>query len=85
VVYLIKLILIILFVLLSITILFFILTKNKQQMIQTYSISTFMGASSDDEILGQKQSIIEKVNNFFDDNDAGDDGIDAGGGDDAGE
>lgn len=54
-------------------------------MIQTYSISTFMGASSDDGILGQKQSIIEKVNNFFDDNDAGDDGIDAGGDDDAGE
>ena len=83
-VYLIKLILLILFVLLSITILFFILTKNKQQMIQTYSISTFMGTSFDDEILEQKQSIIEKVNNFFDDNDAGNEGIDDGG-DDAGE
>jgi hypothetical protein len=80
---LIKLILIILLVLLSITILFFILTKNKQQMIQTYSISTFMGTSSDDEILEQKQSIIEKVNNFFDANDTGDDGIDDGS--DAGE
>jgi hypothetical protein len=54
-------------------------------MIQTYSISTFMGTSFDDEFLEQKQSIIEKVSNFFDDNDAGDDGIDAGGDDDAGE
>jgi hypothetical protein len=54
-------------------------------MIQTYSISTFMGTSSDDEILEQKQSIIEKVNNFFDDYNAeDDDGIDDGG-DDAGE
>ncbi|NWQ40669.1 hypothetical protein MLOOGBEN_08150 [Bacillus sp. EB106-08-02-XG196] len=80
----IKLILIILFVLLSITILFFILTKNKQQMIQTYSISTFMGASTDNELLEPKQTIIEKINHFFDDNDAGDDGIDDGS-DDAGE
>jgi hypothetical protein len=76
--------LIVLIVLLAITILFFILTKNKQQMIQTYSISTFLGTSSDDEILEQKQSIIEKVNNFFDDNISGDDGIDDAG-DDAGE
>jgi hypothetical protein len=53
-------------------------------MIQTYSISTFLGTSSDEEILEQKQSIIEKVNNFFDDNDAGNEGIDDGG-DDAGE
>ena len=79
-----KLMLIVLIVLLAITILFFILTKNKQQMIQTYSISTFLGTSSDDEILEQKQSIIEKVNNFFDDNISGDDGIDDAG-DDAGE
>jgi hypothetical protein len=34
--------------------------------------------------LEQKQSIIEKVNNFFDDNISGDDGIDDAG-DDAGE
>lgn len=80
----IKLIIIILFVLLSITILFFILTKNKQQMIQTYSISTFMGASTDNEFLEPKQTIIEKINNFFDANDAEDDGIDDGG-DDTGE
>lgn len=53
-------------------------------MIQTYSISTFMGSSIDDEILEPKPSIIEKINEFFDDNDAEDDGIDDGG-DDAGE
>lgn len=84
-VYLIKIILLILFVLLSITILFFILTKNKQQMIQTYSISTFMGTSFDDEILEPKPSMIEKINDFFDTNDAGDDVIEDGGDDDAGE
>jgi hypothetical protein len=77
--YLIKLILLILLVLLSITILFIILTKNKQQMIQTYSISTFLGTSSNDEVLEQKQSLIEKVNKFFDDNGVGDDSIDDGG------
>lgn len=53
-------------------------------MIQTYSISTFMGASTDNELLEPKQTIIEKINHFFDDNDAGDDGIDDGS-DDAGE
>ena len=79
-----KLMLIVLFVLLAITILFFILTKNKQQMIQTYSFSTFLGTSSNDEVLEQKQSLIEKVNKFFEDNGIGDDGIDDGG-DDGGE
>ncbi|MDM5328788.1 hypothetical protein [Neobacillus sp. CF12] len=80
-----KLMLFILFVLLAITILFIILTKNKQQMIQTYSISTFLGTSSNDEVLEQKQSLIEKVNKFFDDNGVGDDGIDDNGGDEGGE
>ena len=54
-------------------------------MIQTYSISTFLGTSSNDEVLEQKQSLIEKVNKFFDDNGVGDDGIDDNGGDDGGE
>jgi uncharacterized protein YoxC len=81
---LIKLILIILLVLLSITIFFYILTKNKQQMIKTYSISTFLGTSSNNEILEQKQSLIEKVNKLFDDTDAVVDGTDDSG-DDAGE
>lgn len=43
-----------------------------------------MGASTDNEFLEPKQTIIEKINHFFDDNDAGDDGIDDGG-DDSGE
>lgn len=43
-----------------------------------------MGASTDNELLEPKQTIIEKINHFFDDNDAGDDGIDDGS-DDAGE
>jgi hypothetical protein len=80
-VYLIKVIVLILLVLLSITLFFFILPKNKQQMIQTYSISTFLGTSSNDEVLEQKQSLIEKVNKFFEDKGVGDDGIDDDGGD----
>jgi len=81
---LIKVVVLILLVLFSITLFFFILTKNKQQMIQTYSFSTFLGTSSNDEVLEQKQSLIEKVNKFFEDNGIGDDGIDDGG-DDGGE
>lgn len=53
-------------------------------MIQTYSISTFLGTSTDDEILEQKQSIIEKINNFFNDSKDENDNIDDGG-DDTGE
>ncbi|KGM44657.1 hypothetical protein P9D43_20030 [Neobacillus niacini] len=79
-----KLVFIILLVLLAITILFFILTKNKQGMIRTYSISTFLGTSTDDDFLGPKQSITEKINNFFNDNQDEDDNIDDGG-DDTGE
>lgn len=79
-----KLVFIILLVFLAFTILFFILIKNKQQLIQTYSISTFLGTSTDDEILEQKQSIIEKINNFFNDSKDEDDNIDDGG-DDTGE
>lgn len=84
--YLIKLIIIILLVLFSFTILFFILAKNKQQMIQTYSISTFMGSSFDDEIKEPNQSFIEKINDFFDNSDDGtfdngDDDLDDGGSD----
>ncbi|MEH7255358.1 hypothetical protein V7111_24930 [Neobacillus niacini] len=84
----IKLIIVILFVLLSITILFFILTKNKQQMIQTYSLSTFLGLSSEDEMQEPNQSLIEKINDYFgnsveETNDGDEDS--GGGGDDAGE
>lgn len=79
-----KLVFIILLVFLAFTILFFILIKNKQQLIQTYSISTFLGTSTDEEILEQKQSIIEKINNFFNDSKDEDDNIDDGG-DDTGE
>lgn len=54
-------------------------------MIQTYSISTFLGASTDEEILEPKQSIIEKINNYFKDSSKdGDEEIDDGG-DDPGE
>jgi hypothetical protein len=53
-------------------------------MIKTYSISTFLGTSSNNEILEQKQSLIEKVNKLFDDTDAVVDGTDDSG-DDAGE
>ncbi|MEH7274566.1 hypothetical protein [Neobacillus vireti] len=79
-----KLVFIILLILLSITILFLILTNNKQQMIQTYSISIFMGASTDNEILEPKQTIIEKINYFFNDSNDDDNDIDYGG-DDPGE
>ncbi len=53
-------------------------------MIRTYSISTFLGTSTDDDFLGPKQSITEKINNFFNDNQDEDDNIDDGG-DDTGE
>ena len=84
-----KLFIIVLFILLSVTILFLRVTKNRQQMSKTYSISAFLGASSDDEIQEPKQSLIGKINDYFGDsvvedtNDGDEDGD--GGGDDGGE
>ncbi|MDR7077049.1 hypothetical protein J2Y03_002072 [Neobacillus niacini] len=85
-----KLIIFVFFVLLSVTLLFLILTNKRQQIIQTYSLSAFLGASSEDDMQESKQSLIEKVNEFFGDNtdetNDGDGDIDGdGGGDDGGE
>jgi hypothetical protein len=57
-------------------------------MIQTYSISAFLGLSSEEEIQEPKQSLIGKINDYFGDSveetNDGDEDI-GGGGDDGGE
>jgi|GEM_PF-4459802 len=49
-------------------ILLFILGKsfNKKKMIQSYSVQNFMQVENKDEEDSKKESIIEKVNDFFD-------------------
>ena len=57
-------------------------------MIQTYSLSTFLGLSSEDKMQEPNHSLIEKINDYFGEsvdetNDGNEDS--GGGGDDAGE
>lgn len=56
-------------------------------MIQTYSLSTFLGVSSKDEMQEPQQSLIEKINDYFGNSveETNDGDEDSGGGDDAGE
>jgi len=88
-----KIFLIAFIVFITIMILFIILIVNRRHTIQTFSIQTFLGNSSynlfDKEPIEQKKSLIETINDYFNDKD--DEIIDDGdgdigdGGDDAGE
>ncbi len=91
-----KFILIALIIFLAIFILYIILIVNRRQATQIFSIQTFLGKSSynllNNEPLEQNKSLIEKINDYFNDKDDDDDEIiddghdDIGdGGDDAGE
>ncbi len=73
--------------LIAITVLYFILTKSRQQTTQRYSISTFLGTSFDNEIKEPKESLIGKINNYFEESiDGANDGDEnSGGGDDTSE
>jgi hypothetical protein len=66
-------ILLVIFLIISIITFFLVIgIKNKKQAIQTFTIPFFINSYSnwiDKENDGHGKSFIEKVNNFFDDND----------------
>ena len=77
-------------ILLTITILFIILKNYKRQATYIISLQTFLGSNHlENEPIEQKKSLIETINDYFNDKD--DEIIDDGdgdigdGGDDAGE
>jgi uncharacterized membrane protein YvbJ len=55
---------------------FYFVTKYKQQAVQVFTLESFLHSSKLDEDKGKDNSLIEKVNDFFDDGDGdgGDDG-----------
>jgi len=66
---------------LIIIICFYFVTKYKQQAVQVFTLESFLQSSKLGEDEGKDNSLIEKVNDFFDDGDGDGDG-DGGGGDD---
>nr|WP_263327023.1 hypothetical protein [Neobacillus sp. Marseille-Q6967] len=88
-----KIFLFVILTLIIISILLIILFKKRNQATQIYSIQTFLGSGSynqlEDEPIEQKKSLIDVINDFFQDNnddeiidddngDIDDDGDDAG-------
>ncbi|MBY0099636.1 hypothetical protein [Mesobacillus maritimus] len=62
----------------------YLISRYKQQAIQVITLESFMNAHHLNE-ENKKQSIMDMINGFFDDNDEGNDGFDEGDSDDGGE
>ncbi|MFI8684818.1 hypothetical protein [Rossellomorea sp. NPDC077527] len=61
----------------------YLMNKYKQQAVKVISLESFLHHSTLDEDTGQKKSIVDSINDYFDDGhgDSGDHGDDDGGDD----
>ena len=61
----------------------YLMNKYKQQAVKVISLESFLQHSTLDEDTGQKKSIVDSINDYFDDGhgDSGDYGDDDGGDD----